>query len=179
MTRDAPAFPTPGEVGGADLAAVVRGVLAGPGAPWCTVVLRGRWAGGAPLRRLWRTEAVHAEGDGLVVVLGGHPGRDGAPGVASVLTLTRPRDARVVHRSGTVAVAIGRVERAVLTDDGEVAPGSFEVRPGVLGARVVDLVTGAASPWSPGSSTPPGARRWRRLAAGAPPLPAVDLVAVI
>lgn len=160
MPRDAPAFPAAGEIGEADLAVVVRGVLCAAERPWSTVVLRGRWAGGRPLEELWRAEEAHAEGDGFVVVLDGG---------SRVLTVVRPRAAHVVHRSGTVSVTIASVGSAVLTDDGGVRPGSFATRAGV--AR--DLVTGAPASW------PRGAQPWRRRAAGGRPLPAVELVALI
>lgn len=160
MPRDAPAFPADGEVGEADLAVVVRGVLCAAERPWSTVVLRGRWAGGRPLAELWHADEVHAEGDGFVVVLDGG---------TRVLTVVRPRAAHVVHRSGTVSVAIGTVGSAILTDEGGVRSGSFQTRKGV--AR--DLVTGSPVSW------PLGAHPWRRRATGGRPLPAVELVAVI
>lgn len=160
MPRDAPAFPAAGEVGENDLAAVVRGVLCATERPWSTVVLRGRWAGGRPLAELWRADEVHAEGDGLVVVLDG--------GVR-VLTVVRPRGAEVVHRSGTVSVTIASVASVVLTDDGEPRPGSFATGTG----RARDLVTGAPASW------PRGAHPLRRRVTGGRPLPAVELVAVI
>ncbi|PWD51375.1 hypothetical protein C8046_12595 [Serinibacter arcticus] len=160
MPRDAPAFPSPGEVGEGDLAAVVRGVLCAPDRPWCTAVLRGRWPGGQPLGELWRADAVHPEGDGLVVVLDG--GR-------RVLTLTRPRGARVVHTRDLVSVTIARVDAALLEDDGRVRRVSFRVRGGV--AR------GAASGET--SSWPRARAPWRRVVTGQRPLPAVELVAIL
>ena len=160
MPRDAPAFPAPGEVGDADLAVVVRGVLCASERPWSTAVLRGRWAGGKPLDELWRAEEVHAEGDGFVVVFDGG---------ARVLTVVRPRGARVVHRSGTVSVTIAGAVSAVLTDDDGVRPPSFEVRGGV--AR--EPGSGLVAPW------PRRQQPWRRIVTGDVPLPSVELVALL
>lgn len=123
-------------------------------------MLRGRWVGGAPLGELWRVAAVHAEGDGFVVVLDGGD---------RALTVVGPRGARVVHRRDTVSVTIASAVRAVLTDGDGVRVPSFEVR----GGRARDVASGLTVPW------PRGRGPLRRRAAGAEPLPAVELVALV
>lgn len=176
MPRHSPAFPAPGVVGHDDLPVVLRGVLCAEPV-WSTVVLRGTWPGsGVPLEQLWRADAVHAEGDGVVLVLDG--GR-------TVLTVTSPGGASVVHRRGTVSVVIATAASAVLERDGEIVAPSFGVASTAAPPATGLLTGGRSAPRVPGvrrlggsaRRTPSVPARVGRLLTGA--VPAVEVVAVV